>query len=102
MDKGLVYKYDSYFIKKNRKLKSLRKAEYRNDHSPLDNECECHTCQNYSKAYLHHLLREKELLGMHLLSLHNICFMINFMKRIREEIEQGNILNFKRELEKIY
>ncbi len=81
---------------------NLRKAEFKNDMRPLDNECQCYTCENFTRAYLHHLLREKEILGMHLLSLHNVCFMIQFMKRLREEIEQGNLEKFKKEMERIY
>ncbi len=77
---------------------NLRKADFRNDTRALDEECECYTCQNFSRAYLHHLLREKEILGMHLLSLHNVCFMVKFVKRIREEIEQGNIARFRDEV----
>ncbi len=79
-------------------LLNLRKAEYRNDVKPLDDECSCYTCESFTRAYLHHLLREKEILGMHLLSLHNVCFMMKFMERLREEIEQGNINKFFREV----
>ncbi len=81
---------------------NLRKAEFKNDNRVLDEECSCYTCENFTRAYLHHLIREKEILGMHLLSLHNVCFMIEFMKRIREEIKQGNLERFKKEMEKIY
>ena len=81
---------------------NLKKAEYRNDLNPVDEECSCYTCENFTRSYIHHLLREKEILGMHLLSLHNVCFMVKFMKRIREEIEQGNIERFYGEMKKIY
>ncbi len=85
-----------------RGMLNLRKAEFKNDESPLDEDCSCYTCENFTRSYLHHLIREKEILGMHLLSLHNVCFMIEFMKRIRKEIEQGNLEKFKKEMEKIY
>ncbi len=81
---------------------NLRKADYRNDMKPLDENCSCYTCENFTRSYLHHLLREKEILGMHLLSLHNICFMIEFTKRIREEIEQGNIERFRKDLSSFF
>ena len=81
---------------------NLRKAEYRNDLKSMDEDCSWYTCENFTRAYIHHLLREKEILGMHLLSLHNVCFMIKFMKRIREEIEQGNIKKFQKEVKRIY
>ncbi|AGB05397.1 tRNA-guanine transglycosylase, queuosine-34-forming [Aciduliprofundum sp. MAR08-339] len=79
---------------------NLRKSDFRTDTRPLDEGCECYTCQNFTRAYLHHLLREKEILGMHLLSLHNVCFLQSFMHRIQEEIEQGNLENFKREIQR--
>ena len=81
---------------------NLRKSDYRTDTRPLDEECSCPTCQNFTRAYLHHLLREKEILGMHLLSLHNVCFMTHFMKRLREEIHQNSLQNFKKDLEKVF
>ncbi len=81
---------------------NLKKSEFRSDGRGLDENCSCYTCQNFSRSYLHHLFREKEILGMHLVSLHNVCFMIQFMKRIREEIEQGTLEKFKKEMEKIY
>jgi queuine tRNA-ribosyltransferase len=81
---------------------NLRKREFRNDTRALDDECECYTCQNFSRAYLHHLIRENELLGMHLLSLHNVCFLQSFMRRIHEEIEQGTINKFREEIAKRY
>lgn len=77
---------------------NLRKADFRTDTKSLDEECNCYTCQNFTRAYLHHLIREREILGMHLLSLHNVCFMESFMKRLREEIEQGNLEDFKKEI----
>ena len=83
-------------------LINLRKTEYRNDLKPVDEECSCYTCENFTRSYIHHLLREKEILGMHLLSLHNVCFIVNFMKRVREEIQQGDIERFYRNMEKIY
>ncbi len=81
---------------------NLRKSEFRTDIRSIDPNCECRTCQNFTRAYLHHLIREREILGMHLLSLHNVCFMIQFMNRVREEIAQGNIERFRREVERIY
>ncbi|NPA75791.1 MAG: tRNA guanosine(34) transglycosylase Tgt [Euryarchaeota archaeon] len=81
---------------------NLRKSEFRNDTRALDEDCSCYTCQNFTRAYLHHLLREKEILGMHLLSLHNVCFLQSFMRRLREEIEQGTLKKFREEVAKNY
>ncbi len=81
---------------------NLKKSDYRNDYRPLDEECSCYTCENFTRAYLYHLIKEREMLGMRLLTLHNICFLQEFIGRIREEIRQGNLENFKKEMEKYY
>ena len=81
---------------------NLKKGEYKNDFRPLDRECSCYTCKNFSRAYLYHLIKEREILGMRLLSLHNICFLQDFMKRVMEEIKEGSIERFKKEMEKYY
>jgi len=81
---------------------NLKKSEYRNDHRVLDEDCSCYTCENFTRAYLYHLIKEREILGMRLLTLHNICFMQEFMERIREEINQGNIERFRKEMERYY
>ena len=81
---------------------NLRKRTFREDMKQIDPNCDCYTCSNFTRSYIHHLIRENEMLGMHLLSLHNVCFLIDLTKRIREEILQGNIKKFKKELEKMY
>ncbi|OYT59189.1 tRNA guanosine(34) transglycosylase Tgt [Euryarchaeota archaeon ex4484_178] len=81
---------------------NLKKSEYRNDHRTLDEDCSCYTCENFTRAYLYHLIKEREILGMRLLTLHNICFMQEFMERIREEINQGNIEKFRKGMERYY
>ena len=65
---------------------SIKNAQYKTDQSPLDPACSCYTCQHYSKAYLRHLYMAKELLGHTLLSLHNIHYLIHFVKAIRHRI----------------
>lgn len=57
---------------------------------PLDAKCDCYTCKNHTRAYLRHLVTENEILGLHLLSLHNIAFLINTVKRIKEDIRKRN------------
>lgn len=64
----------------------LSNAKYRDDHSPLDPESDCITSRNYTKAYLHHLIRENEMLGATLLSLHNIWYLHNLVETIKKEI----------------
>lgn len=66
---------------------NIKNAQYKEDFSPLDTACPCYTCQNFSRAYLNHLVRSREMLGYILLSLHNIAELIRFTQRIREAIE---------------
>lgn len=68
---------------------NLRNAKFREDFRPLDETCSCYTCQNFSRAYISHLLRSQELLGYTLLSIHNITELIRFTQRIRASILQG-------------
>jgi len=64
-------------------------ARFRRDDGPLDPECDCPTCQQYSRAYIHHLFKAGELLGMHLLTVHNMRFMTRLLTTIREAIQTG-------------
>ncbi len=64
-------------------------AQYREDFSPIEDGCGCYTCQNYTKAYLAHLFRAKEMLAGTLASIHNLYFLINFTKKIRQDILDG-------------
>lgn len=68
---------------------SIKRAEYKEDPSPLDPECDCYTCSNYSKAYLRHLFLSGEILGSRLNTIHNIYFYMKIMERARLHIEQG-------------
>jgi queuine tRNA-ribosyltransferase len=65
----------------------IRNAKYRNDTRALDPECECHTCSNFSRAYLHHLQRANEITGARLNTLHNLHFYLKIMAQMREAIE---------------
>lgn len=70
--------------------------------SPIDSECQCPVCKKYPISYLCHLLKEKEILGIMLLTEHNLFWMLDFMKKIRRAIKNDNFLSFKkRVLEKI-
>jgi len=75
--------------------KIVRNASFREDFSPVDEDCDCYTCRTYSKAYIRHLLNIDELLGLRLLSLHNIRFYLKLMEKIREAIGKDNFKNFK-------
>lgn len=65
---------------------NLLNSKYTRDFSKPDESCDCYVCQNYTKAYLAHLFRAKEMLGPHLASLHNLYYIVNFTKRLREKI----------------
>ncbi len=69
---------------------------------PLDPECDCYACKNYTRAYIRHLIKANEILGVRLLSIHNIYFLTKLMERIRIEIENDNLLEFRKEFYKKY
>lgn len=75
--------------------KLLKNKEFERDFTPLDSECDCYCCKNYTKAYLHHLIKADEMLGQRLLSIHNTQFLLNLMKNIREAIKNDHFLEFK-------
>ena len=80
----------------------IRNATYEKDFTPLDPECDCYTCRNYTRAYIRHLVKTKEILGTRLLSTHNLYFLTKLMERVRIEIENDNLLNFREEFYKKY
>ena len=80
----------------------IRNNNYARDWNKLDDECDCYTCRNYTRAYLRHLVKANEILGMRLLSLHNLRFLTKLMERVRIEIERDNLLAFKEEFYKKY
>ena len=65
---------------------NLLNSRYQRDFSKPDESCDCYVCKNYTKAYLAHLFRAKEMLGAHLASIHNLYYLVNFTKRLREAI----------------
>ena len=80
----------------------VRNATYERDWGPLDPECDCYTCRNYTRAYIRHLVKTNEILGVRLLSIHNLRFLTKLMERVRIEIENDNLLTFKNEFYKKY
>ncbi len=76
---------------------NIRNAQFREDLSPVDLECGCETCRNYSRAYLCHLYRAHEMLGGTLGSIHNLYFIINLVKKMRGAILAGRFREFKKE-----
>ena len=80
----------------------IRNQNFARDWNKLDDECDCYTCKNYTRAYLRHLIKTNEILGMRLLSLHNFRFLTNLMERGSIEIEHDNLLAFREEFYKKY
>ena len=74
---------------------NLNNAKYANDDTPIDTQCNCPTCQKHSRAYLHHLIKAKEILAMRLAVTHNLYFYNNLMQRIRDELDNGTFTDFK-------
>jgi queuine tRNA-ribosyltransferase len=80
----------------------LRNSAYRQDTRPLDSNCDCYTCQHYSRAYLYHLDKCREILGAHLNTIHNLRFYQNLMANIRQAIEAERFATFAQSMRNIY
>jgi len=80
---------------------SMRNAAYKDDFSPLDPECNCYTCKNFSRAYLRHLFNAKEILALELATIHNLTFYLNLVRTAREKIKEGTFIEWKNEISKI-
>lgn len=76
---------------------NIKSTKFILDKSPIDNKCECYTCKNFTRAYLNHLYRAKELTYFRLASLHNLHYYLNLMKQMREAILTASFSEFKRE-----
>jgi tRNA-guanine family transglycosylase len=74
---------------------SILNHEFRDDGKPIDPTCECYTCQNFSRAYIRHLFMAKELLAFRLATYHNIYFIVNLVKKIREAIINDEFAKMK-------
>lgn len=74
---------------------SIKREEFKADKEPLDPECECYTCRNYSRGYLRHMFLSREILAMRLNTIHNLYFYLYFFKRMRESIMNGVFKEFK-------
>ena len=81
---------------------NLRNNKYSYDFSKLDEGCKCHICENFTKSYIRHLLKSKEISAARMISYHNIFFMKNFMNKIRNAIINNNFLDFKKDFLKKY
>jgi len=77
---------------------SIKREEFKNDAGPLDPECSCYTCRNYSRAFLRHMFMSREILSMRLNTIHNIHFFLEFFRRMREAIAAGEFGRFRNEV----
>ncbi|WP_208559124.1 tRNA guanosine(34) transglycosylase Tgt [Marinilactibacillus kalidii] len=73
----------------------IKNAQYARDFGPLDDKCDCYTCRNYSRAYIRHLIKSDETFGLRLTSYHNLYFLLDLMKKVRQAIREDNLLEFK-------
>ena len=80
----------------------VRNGQYKEDFTPLDDECDCYCCKHYTKAYLRHLINAGEILGGRLLSIHNIRFLTHLMEQIKDAIRGDRLRDFKDEFLKKY
>lgn len=76
---------------------TVRNAEFAYDVKPLDEACGCYCCQNFTKAYLRHLFNTGEILGLRLVSLHNVYFFLDLMKKVRQAIKESRFAEFKKD-----
>ena len=74
----------------------VRNGKYQKDPKPIQRDCDCYACQNFSRAYLRHLVNSHEILGAELITLHNVHFFVNLVKNMREKIRHGRFLAFKK------
>lgn len=81
---------------------AIKNAKYERDFTPLDHDCDCYTCRNYSRAYLRHLFKSNEILSSMLLTEHNLHFLVRTMENIRQAIEEDHFLEYKKEFYEQY
>jgi len=74
---------------------SIKREEFKADKGPLDPECECETCRNYSRGYLRHMFLSREILSMRLNTIHNLAFYLQFFRNMRKSIDEGTFAEFK-------
>ena len=82
------------FLYTRRGVLKIRNSRYKDDMRPIDENCECYTCQNYSRAYLRHLDKCGEILGLRLNTLHNLHYYQVLMRELRQAISEGNLAKY--------
>lgn len=76
----------------------VKNAKYAHDFGPIDPNCNCYACRNYSRAYIRHLLQVDETFGLHLTSYHNLYYLVHLMARVRQAIRDDNLLDFRKQV----
>ena len=77
---------------------TVRNAAYARDFSPLDPECDCYACTRFTRAYVRHLLKANEILGMRLTTYHNLAFLARLMREIREHLADGTFASWRKHM----
>src|SRR5690625_7876893 len=75
----------------------VRNAKFARDFSPLDPNCDCYTCKNYSRAYIRHLIKTDEIFGLRLTTYHNLYFLLNLMEEVSEAIKEDRLGDYREE-----
>ncbi len=76
----------------------VKNAKYARDFTPMDDQCDCYACRNYTRAYIRHLMKTDEAFGMRLCSIHNLHYLIHLMKRVQQAIIDDNLLDLRAEV----
>jgi queuine tRNA-ribosyltransferase len=77
-------------------IRNIMNAKYELDENPIDEKCDCPVCKSFTRAYIRHLMKAGEMLGMRLCVTHNLYFYNNLMERMRDELDKGSFENFYR------
>ena len=80
----------------------IRNASFKKDFTPIEEDCNCYACKNFTRAYIHHLIKCDEMLGAELLSIHNLYHLINLANKVKEAIKEDRLLDFRDEYMKNY
>ena len=91
----MTARHNQLFTKKG--IIRINKEQFKDDQNPIDEDCDCPLCKNYSRAYIHHLVKTQEPNAKRLMSLHNLRFILKFMKNIRTSIKENNFEKYKKE-----
>ncbi len=95
-----IARHGNFFTRSGRV--SIKNARFKEDFTPLEENCDCYACKNHTKAYIRHLLVANEMYGMRLLSIHNTRFLIKMMEEVREAIKNNNFKDYKNNFIKNY